>query len=94
MGLRKDGSTFAMELAVGKSRSGGRPLFAGIVRDISERNKSEQELRNSEAKTRAILETAVDGITIDPQGMILTANPATERIFGYRIDETGPRSTC
>ena len=87
MGLRKDGSTFAMELAVGKSRSGGRPLFAGIVRDISERNKSEQE-RNSEAKTRAILETAVDGIiTIDPQGMILTANPATERIFGYRIDE-------
>jgi PAS domain S-box-containing protein len=88
MGLRKDGSTFAMELAVGKSRSGGRPLFAGIVRDISERNKSEQELRNSEAKTRAILETAVDGvITIDPQGMILTANPATERIFGYRIDE-------
>ena len=88
MGLRKDGSTFAMELAVGKSHSGGRPLFAGIVRDISERNKSEQELQRSEAKTRAILETAVDGIiTIDPQGMILTANPATERIFGYRIDE-------
>jgi two-component system, sensor histidine kinase len=88
MALRKDGSTFAMELAVGKSRSGGRPLFAGIIRDISERKKSEQELRNSEAKTRAILETAVDGIiTIDPQGMILTANPATERIFGYRIDE-------
>jgi PAS domain S-box-containing protein len=87
-GLRKDGSTFAMELAVGESRSGGRRLFAGIVRDISERKKSEQQLRDSETKTRAILETAVDGIiTIDPQGMILTANPATERIFGYHIDE-------
>jgi two-component system, sensor histidine kinase len=88
VGLRKDGSTFAMELAVGESRSGARRLFAGIVRDISERKKSEQELRDSETKTRAILETAVDGIiTIDPQGMILTANPATERIFGYRADE-------
>jgi PAS domain S-box-containing protein len=87
-GQRKDGSTFAMELAVGESRSGGRRLFAGIVRDISERKKGEQELRDSEAKTRAILETAVDGIiTIDPQGTILTANPATERLFGYRADE-------
>jgi two-component system sensor kinase FixL len=87
-GLRKDGSTFAMELAVGESRSGGRRLFAGIVRDISERKKSEQQLRDSETKTRAILETAVDGIiTIDQQGTILTANPVTERIFGYRIDE-------
>jgi PAS domain S-box-containing protein len=77
-----------MELAVGESRSGGRPLFAGIVRDISERKKSEQELRDSETKTRAILETAVDGIiTIDQQGTILSANPATERIFGYRVDE-------
>src|SRR5512132_288900 len=46
-GLRKDGSTFPMELAVGESRSGGRPLFAGIVRDISERKKSEEELRDS-----------------------------------------------
>jgi PAS domain S-box-containing protein len=88
VGLRKDGSTFAMELAVGESRSGGRRLFAGIVRDISDRKASEQRLRDSETKTRAILETAVDGIiTIDQQGRILTANPATERLFGYRVDE-------
>ena len=87
-GLRKDGSTFPMELAVGESRSDGRRLFAGMVRDISERKQSEQRLRDSETKTRAILETAVDGvITIDQQGTMLSANPATERLFGYRVDE-------
>jgi PAS domain S-box-containing protein len=87
-GLRKDGSTFAMELSVGESRSGGRRLFAGTVRDITDRKKWEQQLRESEAATRAILNTAVDGIiTIDQRGTILTANPATERIFGYSAPE-------
>jgi PAS domain S-box len=87
-GLRKDGSTFAMDLAVGESRSGGRRLFAGIVRDITARKQREQELRDSETKTRAILNTAADGIiTIDSLGVVLTANPASERIFGYPAGE-------
>jgi PAS domain S-box-containing protein len=87
-GRRKDGSTFPMELSVGESRNGDRALFAGIVRDISERKQAEQALRDSEAKTRAILETAVDGIlTIDERATILTVNPAAERLFGYPAAE-------
>lgn len=87
-GLRKDGSTFPMDLAVGESRSSGQRHFAGICRDITSRKLAEQQLRDSEARTRAILETAVDGIvTIDTHGTILTVNRATERLFGYRADE-------
>ncbi len=87
-GLRKDGSTFPMELSVGESRVGGRRLFAGIVRDITQRKETERRLRESESKTRAVFETAVDGIvTIDQHGTILTANPATLRLFGYPIEE-------
>jgi len=88
IGRRKDGSTFPMDLAVGKSRDRGRPLYAGIVRDITARQQTEQQLRDSEARTRAIVETAADGIiTIDPVGTILTVNSATERLFGYSAEE-------
>jgi PAS domain S-box-containing protein len=45
MGKRKDGSTFPMELAVSEFHVGERRFFTGIVRDITERKRLEQELR-------------------------------------------------
>lgn len=45
-------------------------------------------LRNSHEHTRAIVETAVDGIvTIDSQGVILTFNQSAQRMFGYEATE-------
>jgi len=41
-----------------------------------------------EGMLQAVLETAVDGIIlIDADGLIMTFNPACERLFGYRPDE-------
>lgn len=45
-------------------------------------------LRQSEAHLRAILKTAADGIvTIDDRGIVLSMNPAVEKIFGYTPEE-------
>lgn len=43
-GLRKDGSTFPMKLAVGEMRSGERRFFTGFIRDLTERQETEHQL--------------------------------------------------
>jgi two-component system sensor kinase FixL len=45
VGLRKDGSTFPMELAVGEVALAGRRLFTGFVRDLTERQGTERRLQ-------------------------------------------------
>lgn len=47
-GLRKDGSTFPMELAVGEAISNGRRIFTGFIRDLTSRHKIEEELRQAQ----------------------------------------------
>ena len=44
-GQRKDGSTFPMKLEVGEMRSGDRRFFTGFVRDLTERQETEQQLQ-------------------------------------------------
>ena len=45
VGRRRDGSTFPMDLAVNEFQLHGKRFFTGIVRDITERKRLEQELR-------------------------------------------------
>lgn len=47
-GQRKDGSTFPMHLAVGEATHLGEPIYVGIIRDLTERNQVESQLRQSQ----------------------------------------------
>ncbi len=73
----------------------GEPCrIVGIVQDITERKKAEIALREtSDGRLRAIVDTAVDAIiVIDEKGLIQSANPATEGIFGFKADEMAGRN--
>ncbi len=58
-------------------------------KDITESKKSEENLRENEAKTRSIIDTAMDGvILIDKEGKVIEWNPTAESIFGWKKMET------
>jgi PAS domain S-box-containing protein len=62
--------------------------LSGVAIDITERKRAEQSLQDKEERLRAILDTAADAIiTIDSQGIILSVNSATGRMFGYTAAE-------
>lgn len=85
---KKDGTVFPMDLAVSEVVFEGHKIYSGIIRDITERQESEQDLRDSQAKIQAILDNTVDGlITIDDKGNIESYNKACESIFGYEKEE-------
>lgn len=52
VGLRRDGTVFPMDLAVSEVTVNGRTLFTGIIRDITERKRSQEVIASISEKER------------------------------------------
>ncbi|MDQ4128228.1 MAG: PAS domain S-box protein [Actinomycetota bacterium] len=83
-GLRKDGTEFPLDLSLGEMREEDNVLFTGIVRDITERKRAEESLRESEERYRTLVETVQEGIAfIAPEGGTINyCNEAYAEILG------------
>ena len=86
-GLRKDGTTFPMYLAVSEVNVNGQRLYTGIVRDITEQRRLEQEvLRISEHERHRIGQDLHDGL-----GQMLTGISLINRNIASSLkDENHP----
>lgn len=82
---RKDGSEVETEINTRLLEGKG---YISIVRDISERKKTEVKLKQSEEKYRSLIEHAGDAIfLIDDNTMIVDANQSACEILGYTLQE-------
>nr|WP_321450369.1 PAS domain S-box protein [uncultured Carboxylicivirga sp.] len=84
IGLRKDGSTFDAEVTGENCVYKGKQVRVAVIRDITERKKAEQALKDSESKFREVFENAGDGILIgNLKGEIIEANEAFLKMTGF-----------
>jgi PAS domain S-box-containing protein len=67
----------------------GQPeYFIAVIEDITERKRIQEALRESEERTRLIIETALDAvITINAEGWITGWNAQAESFFGWSREE-------
>ncbi len=84
----KSGRALPVEIRTNRIEFSGDDAVLLHVRDITERKKSEQALRESEAKYRTIIENIEEGYyETDLQGRFTFVNEALERICGYSQEE-------
>ena len=88
--LRKDGGTVWVTLtaSIARGESGTMQYEVAAYEDITQRKAVEEALRESEARHRAVIENAAEGmIILDAGGRIVTTNSSAERILGLRKDQ-------
>jgi PAS domain S-box-containing protein len=88
--VRKNGTRINVAVTISPIMNAAGTVIGAstIARDITEKIRSEEMLRNSEERYRIVAETASEAIiTIDQEAKINFANRAAERIFGYSLDE-------
>ncbi|HET9978478.1 MAG TPA: PAS domain S-box protein [Burkholderiaceae bacterium] len=91
-GLRADGELFPVEAAISHARVDGRTLYTVILRDISERQRAEAELRQSEVRFREVLRMLPEPVFIDTGDRLGFVNEAAQRLVGRGESELSGRS--
>jgi PAS domain S-box-containing protein len=87
--LHKDGTVKDVEISAKLTLYEGRPASLSILRDITERKRTEQALQESEERFRALFEGSLDAIFLaEPDsGVVVDANPAASELLLRDLDD-------
>ena len=90
--VTKDGRLVDCEFSIRMLASESPGRIMALVHDVSARKAAERALQDSERRMRAVVESVTDAIiSFNDSGIILSLNPAAERMFG--VEETAALGT-
>ncbi|MEE8422842.1 MAG: ATP-binding protein [Dehalococcoidia bacterium] len=89
-----EGEELELDLRVAPFRQGGETVGSLIeLRDVTDERRLQQRVIEAAAEVSSILAAAPGGVVlVNAEGVILRANPSTEKLFGWPASELTGRS--
>lgn len=85
---KKDGTLFPVEISSGKLELGNRTVLCGVIRDITERKQTEEELETAiQHLTAHIDNSPLVVVEFDPEFRVIRWSKEVEKIFGWAPEE-------
>jgi PAS domain S-box-containing protein/putative nucleotidyltransferase with HDIG domain len=84
--IKKDGSVFPTEVSSSVFEIAGKKVVQGVVRDVTERKRAEEAIKDSEERYRTLQANIPVGVfrsSAEAGGYLISANPALAKMFGY-----------
>jgi len=86
--VRKDGTEFPVNIVVSNIHLNGSPATIHYFKEISERKRAEDALRESHERFHAIADYSYDWESwVGPDGKAVWTNPSVFRLTGYTLEE-------
>jgi PAS domain S-box-containing protein len=85
--VRKDGSRFRAELLSKQGQFGENPARVVAIRDVTERERVNAQLRESEARLHDLAEQTFDMIVLSREGVIADVGGSIEDLLGFSPEQ-------